>query len=264
MAYFRKAKAKAKARTKRGYKRRTGGVKGLVAKMVKVQLHKAIENKEQSLVFPLTAFNSGATFTSDVIQIVPSIARGTSGGERTGDQITARYFNIMGHILVNQTANDYPRSNMICRLMIVIPKQYPNQVISATQIPNWLPYVLKQGANGVALDGTIESMYLKPNYDVITVLADRKFYLKSSVIYTTTPSFGGDYAANWGTKMFNITLKVKNKKLKYSDNGPTPTQATTFAPSLLLACSFMDGSAPTTLSTPISMAFTSTLSYEDA
>lgn len=264
MAIYRKSGGKALSgrKPKSAYRKRPAGVKGLVAKMVKVQLHKAIENKEASHTFPMTAFNSSASVIGDVIRITPDIRRGTSGGERTGDQITARYFNLQGHITVNESVNDVPRSNLLVRIMIVIPKQYPTQYIAGAQIANWLPYVLKQGANGVALDGSIQSMYLKPNYDVVTVLAERKIYLKSSVLYGT----GTDrVSVNWGAKLFNISLKVKNKIMKYSDSQTLATDtSTTFAPSLILGCCFMDGSSPTLLTTPINMGFTSTLSYEDA
>ena len=259
MAYFRKAKAKAKGRRPAKAKaRKTGGVKALVAKMVKVQLHKNIENKLQALNFPITNFNSAASSAGDVIRIIPRMAQGVGDGDRTGNQVTIRNFNIKGHMNIIPTGSDVARTRVMVRMMIVIPKQYPTQDVAVTGLANWLPYVLKLGNGSQALDGTIASMYLPANREIITVLADKKFYLNSDYFSALGLE---NYSARYTTKFFNFNLKAKGKVLKYDDLGQYPLN---YSPSLLLSYCFLDGSAPSTLSTALSMSFISVLDYEDA
>lgn len=258
MPYFRK-KGNAKAK-KRVYKRRTGGVQALVTKMVKVQLHKAIENKLQAKEFALTTFNNAATAAGDCIRVMPDIFNGTGDGDKTGNQITGRIFNIRGHMNVIPSSLDAPRSRIMVRMLIVIPKKFPTVDVAANNTPFWINEVLKQGNSGYPLDGTIKSMYLPTNRDVVTVLADKKFYLNSNYFFSASAPLT-NFSTNFSTKFFNINLNVKNKVIKYYDSAPNSSN---YDPTLLFSYCFLDGSAPSALSTSMSMAFVSTLSYEDA
>lgn len=257
---FRKARAKAKKpAAKRVYRRRnTGGVKALVAKMVKVQLHKQVENKLVSLDFPLTNFNNAASSSGDVIQIVPTMHQGSGDGERTGNQVTMRNLNIKGHINVIPSGSDVARTRVMVRMLLVIPKQFPTNDIAVANTGSWLPYVLKVGNSSAPLDGTIPSMYLPTNREIITVLADKKIYLNSDYFSALGLE---NYSARYTTKFFNFNLNVKNKVLRYDDGNVLPLN---YSPTLLLSYCFLDGSAPSSLSTALSMSFISVLDYEDA
>jgi len=263
MAYFRK-KARVvkitKAKAKRNYRRKSsGGVKSLVAQMIKTSLHKQLENKEQSLVFNTTNFNNGATLVGDVIKIIPVISQGLEGGQRVGDTITARSFNLKGHMCIIPAGNDVPRSRIMVRIMVVVPRKFPTNDVAQLGIANWLPYVLKLGNDGVALDGTIRSMYLPVNKEIITTLVDKKYYLNADYFKNDSSE---NYATNLACKFFNFNFKVKDKVLRY--NGDLSDEPTNYSPTLLFSFAFLDGSSPSVLSTSMSMTFVSTLSYEDA
>ena len=252
-------KKNAPKKGKRPYKKRTtGGVKALVNKIVKIQLHKQVENKLTSLSFALTNFNSTASSAGDVIRIIPRMSQGVGDGDRTGNQVTMRNFNVKGHINVIPTGSDVARTRLLVRLMVVIPKQYPTNDVATAGLANWLPYVLKLGNTAQGLDGTIPSMYLPANTEMVTVLADKKIYLNSDYFSALGLE---NYSARYTTKFFNLNFKVKNKVLKYDDLGQLPLN---YSPSLLLSYCFLDGSAPSTLSTAVSMSFISVLDYEDA
>jgi len=257
--YRRKAKANAKAKPRKYAKKaRGGGIKSLVTKMVKVQLHKNVENKLCSLEFPITDFNSGATSSGDVIQIIPLMSQGVGDGSRTGNQVTMRNFNIKGHMNIIPNANDVPRARVLVRMLIVIPRQFPTNDVATANTGTWLPYVLKIGNASAPLDGTIQSMYLPTNREVITVLADKKIYMNSDFVNKTGAE---NYSARFVTKFFNYNFKVKNKVLRYDDASTLPLN---YSPSLLLSYCFLDGSPPSSLSTALSMSFVSVLDYEDA
>ena len=254
-------KKNAPKKGKRAYKKRTRyGVKSLVTKLVKVQLHKAIENKLQAREFGLTTFNNAATSAADCIRIMPDIFNGTGDGDKTGTQITGRTFKIKGHMNVIPSSLDAPRSRIMVRMMIVIPKKFPTLDVAANNTLFWINEVLKQGNSGSPLDGTIKSMYLPPNRDVVTVLADKKFYLNSNYFFSASAPLT-NFSTNFVTKFFSINLPVKNKVIKYYDSAPN---SSTYDPVLLFSYCFLDGAAPAALSTSMNMSFVSVLEYEDA
>jgi len=261
MPFYRKKRVVAivAKKPKRAYKsRKNSGVKNLVAKMVKTQLHKNIENKLCSLEFPLTDFNSGATSSGDVIQLIPTMSQGTGDGNRTGNQVTMRNFNIKGHMNIIPNPNDQPRSRVLVRMLVVIPRQFPTNDISVSNTGTWLPYVLKVGNASAPLDGTIQSMYLPTNREIITTLVDKKIYMNSDFF---SKSGSENFSTRFVTKFFNFNLKVKQKVLRYDDASTLPLN---YSPSLLLSYCFLDGSPPSSLSTALSMSFVSVLDYEDA
>jgi len=87
MPYFRrKGKAKAKPYTKKPKKATgRGGIKGLVTQLVKVQLHKQVEDKMSHLVYNLANFNSSATSAADCLQVLPDVAQGVGENQRIGN-----------------------------------------------------------------------------------------------------------------------------------------------------------------------------------
>jgi len=260
MPFYGKKRTTSIPRKKRTYKKRSGGVKNLVAKMVKVQLHKAVENKLGALEFPITNFNSGATINSDCIRIMPAVANGTGDGQKTGNQITARKFSLKGHMNVIPQSLDSPRSRIMARMLVVIPKKFPTVDVASNNVLYWLGDVLKQGNSGSALDGTIKSMYLPVNREVVTCLADKTFYLNASY-FNSGSSPQTNFSTQFATKLFSLNFKVKNKVIKYYDGAP---DSSNYDPTLLFSYCFLDGSATSSLTTAMSMAFVSVLEYEDA
>jgi len=258
MAYFRKKRMAVPKARKAKRTGRSTSVKGLVAKMVKVELHKAVENKLVSLEYPITDFNSGATSSGDVIQVIPTMSQGVGDGNRTGNQVTMRNFNIRGHMNIIPNGNDEPRSRVLVRMLVVIPRQFPTNDISVANTGSWLPFVLKIGNSSAPLDGTIQSMYLPTNKEIITTLVDKRFYMNSDFFSKLGTE---NYSTRFVTKFFNFNLKVKSKILRYDDAQTIPLN---YSPSLLLSYCFLDGSPPSSLSTCLSMSFVSVLDYEDA
>jgi len=253
MPFFRK---KAITKKKRTVKRKpTANVK-LIKKVVKAAIHREVENKTSSLVFPLTAFNSAADLFGDCIFVLPLILQGTQESGRIGSSITARSLSIKGHINSIPANADATRARVMVRMMIVQPKAFRNLQTAQANFTSWLGRVLRNGNTEMGLNGSIESLYLPANHEVVTVLADRKITLMPDYF------IGSSLATRLITKFFTINLKVKQKKLVYSEG--TPSYPMGYAPILLFSYCYLDGSAPSDLSTALQMSFVSTLSYEDA
>jgi len=253
MPFFRK---KAYTKKKRTVKRKpTANVK-LIKRVVKAAIHREVENKTASELFPIANFNSSASLFGDCIFAIPSVVQGTQENGRVGSSVTARSLTIKGHVNTIPVASDVTRSRIIVRMMVVQPKAFRNCQTAQANFTSWLGRVLRYGNTEMGLNGTIESTYLPANHEVVTVLADRKIVLTPD--YFTGSSFG----ARLVTKVFTINLKVKGKKLLYSE--ATPGYPMGYAPILLFSYCFMDGSSPSDLSTSLQMTFVSTLSYEDA
>jgi len=254
---FSKAKAKAKP---------AGGVKAMCQKMIKMELHKAIENKQAQFREVGTNYNSACSGAGDVKRLVPLIGQGDTEVTRTGNQITARSLVIRGHLLL--TPNDsQPRGNIRVRLMVLTPKSLPNTILSTANTGTWQDRILKDGTNFMGLNGTIPSLYLPVNSDAVTVHYDKQFTLSDTVTAQAgLPSLTGNFVVSdysKGYKAFYINVRCKGKVLKYNeiiDNDPT-----NFGPVLCVSYVHLDSRySPDVLDTALQVSYVSVLDFEDA
>lgn len=230
----------------------------LIRKVASEQVHKQIEDKQQSLDYGLTIFNNAASGSGDQLRVFPLIALGVNSADRNGDTVTVRNFTLMGHIVVNPpiVTADTARMRIMVRMIVLQPKTYGTYTSAAANI-SWMDTVLRAGNSVQGLDGTIRSMYYPVNYEAFTVFGEKRLILQSDAFISSTSIPQSRFAV----EMFKMNMKLKNHKVKYNDTGSEPIG---FCPILLLGYSFLDGTGPNIASTSLSMSFNTTVKYEDA
>lgn len=227
------------------------------------------EVKEVCVVQNLTQFNSGINDAGDNRQIIPSMSKGTNAYNRVGDQCVALKLAIRGHMIMNSTYQDSNSARIGVRMMIVQPKRYLNQsdVSSGT---GWQAALLRRGSGTFGFTGSIADLYCPINRDAVTVYYDRVFYLSMPVVQRTTTA--GTTLVNTATetsvdmykttKMFKITLKLRNKLLKYDDllGGTYPEN---WGPVMINGYAHLNGASADVTNTQLGVAFDSTLYFKD-
>lgn len=248
------SKKRAAPRRKRVFK----NSKSFVKKVESI-IHKQVETKQASRTLPLTAFNSAADTSSDIYPIFPLVTQDATEAGRNGDQIRAQKMVLKGHII--QTINGAASySRIAVRMLICQPKLFTNLPSISANANNWLPYVLRQGNISSGLDGTIASLYSPVDTSIITCYYDKVTYISMPVMVTSA----GQQEMRNSVKFFSKTFNLKNKLLQYNSNYQLNTSPTNYSPVCLLSYVFLDGTAPSTLFTNVSMSWTNTLYYEDA
>lgn len=257
-------------RKRRVYKtsKKTAKPSKTLVKQIKSVIHQQSENKEAYRALGLTPFNSGIDNTGDSVAVMPDISTGTQDNARIGDQIRAQKLTMRGHII---SASSIPlssaNSRIAVRLMVVQPKYLSNRVTVLAQSTVWQSTLLKKGGSTTGFTGEISDLYAPINTDAITCYYDKVMYLPTPQVYVGNP--GGtqlvvtaiDVAKS--CKFFNITLKVKNKLVKY-DATISTVQPVNYSPTFLLGYVHLDGSAADVVTTQVSAAFDAIFQYEDA
>lgn len=245
-------------------------------KMVQKIIHKDAETKQKSYVFTTTAFNSGVNSSGDVLRLLPPIDQGVAESQRIGDTITGQKVDVRGHFFINVTPNvstltgSLPttipaNARLMIRAFLCSVKKFSNYDDAVSNVSSWSSSFLKNGNSSQQLDGSIESMYLPVNTDVITVHKEIKRYITVPVLTSTStgvPSnwiIGQSFNPAGSVKFFNANLKCK-KVLKYDDTNFSPQN---YAPFMVISYAHLDGSSPDILETRISASYVSTLFYED-
>ena len=229
----------------------------LIKKVAADQVHRQIEKKQQSYDLALTTFNNAATGFGDQLRVMPFINLGVNSADRTGDTITLRSLRVLGHMVVNPAiiTADNARQRIMVRMVILQPKTYGTYTTMQANA-GFMDTVLRNGNSTQSMDGTIRSMYLPFNTEAFHIFSSKRVILRSDAIIAN-----GNINGQYATEFFNFDLKIKNKKIKYNDTSSEPMA---FCPIMLLAYTFLDGSATSLLSTSVSMSFNSTVTYEDA
>ena len=242
------------------------------AKKVNAVIHKAVETKDASYTLSVTDFNGPVSNVQDVSRIVPTIQNGTTNGTRIADQILGQKIDFRGHMMINTVFNTTgttiptaipANARLMIRAAIVSIKKFNNfDDVSATTA--WMNSILKNGANLQGLDGTLQSMYLPWNKDVITVHKEFKKYVTIPVIYAQTATATGFSNTAVGfensIKFMNATVKCK-KLLKYDNTSFSPQN---YAPFFICSYAHLDGSSADLITARITASYVSTLFYEDA
>lgn len=230
-----------------------------LSKTIKSKINQFQETKMASRDLGFVNYNNQASVQGDVITLLPGVLAGIEEDQRVGTDIRCQSFYLKGLINVNPIHLDKPRARILMRMMVVQPIAYKNVVAAAAQFQQWLPNLLKQGSQPTGLDGSIKSMYLPINTDVITCYWDKRIEMISD-FYEDAQS--GNFAIHFASKQFGFKLNVKNKILRFDTRSqPEPNN---FAPILLVSYCFMDGSAPVFTTTAVSMQAITVLKYKDA
>lgn len=237
--------------------RPTSNIVKLMKKVAAAEVHRNMEDKQQSLDYALSPFNNIATGSPDQLRVFPYINLGTNSADRNGDTINLRSLKLLGHVTVTPAyvTADVPRQRIMVRMVVLQPKRFGTYTACAAT-PDWMFQVLRNGNSVQSLDGSIASMYYPWNYEAFHIFAEKRIILKSDA-FIASATLNGQYA----TEMFNLPLKFKNKKIKYTDTSSEPIG---FCPMLLVSYAFLDGSAASTLSNAISLSFNVLAKYEDS
>lgn len=265
-----------RAKKRRGNRRRRNAVRKAVQRVKKSNFRKnvikvmreQIETKEAYTTNSsagLIKYNSGINSVADITNILPAISKGTNDNERVGERVRALRLNVRGYIKFDyNSAPASPASSVGVRMMIVSVKGR-NSYDMATINGNALFSLLKKGGTSTAFTGILSDLTAPINRDLFTVHHDKVMYLKQDMVYQTgTPT--GDITTSDVSKLirfFNLNVKCRNKDLKYEDATNSGIWPTNFYPFLLIGYTYLDGSAPDTVSTKLGLEFTSTLKYED-
>lgn len=204
---------------------------------------------------------SGITAVNDILRILPAIANGTGPCFRIGDQLKCQSLTISGNLLLNpQMTTTFAFTRVAVRIMVVSSKRYPTYA-DATGQSNWLDSLLQKGTVVTNFSGIQSDLFAPLNREVVTVHADKVYYMDAPFLGTTA---GYAQGAQDTIKYFNIKIPCKGKVLKYDPNISSSLLPSNFGPVLLFGYVFMDGTAPTTVFTPVSCQYVSTFNFEDA
>lgn len=268
---YRKRASKAKLPYKRRAARRNK-ISKTFAKKVNSLIHKQVETKDVSYNLSVTDFNGPVSNVADVCRIVPNLQNGNTNGTRIADNILGQKIDFRGHMMINTVFNTTGTSiptaipanaRLMIRAAIVSIKKFNNfDDVSATTA--WMNSILKNGTVLQGLDGTLQSMYLPWNKDVITVHKEFKKFVTNPVIYAQTATATGFSNTAVGfensIKFMNCTVKCK-KVMKYDNTSFSPQN---YAPFFICSYAHLDGSAADFLTARITASYVSTLFYEDA
>jgi len=221
----------------------------LIKKVAAAEVHRNIEDKQQSLDFALTAFNNAVNVASDIHRLFPLVGTGTNSGDRTGDSIKLKSLIIRGHLTL--TAPVLANGRIIVRMVICQPRSLGTYGL-ITASTSWLDTVLRNGNSTQGLDGTIKAMYLPTNTEGIQVWKDKTFYLDSYMTSTASTYYG--------LQMFKFEIPVANKTVRFDTTSAEPMA---FSPCLLVSYAYAEGTAPGATGS-IQYSFNSTMKYEDA
>lgn len=209
----------------------------------------------------LVKCNSGIDSTGDMFQVIPNITQSTADNGRIGDQVRAKSLNIKGFVKmdIGTPLNGTAIPTVLCRMMVVSLKSKPNYTeASSSSAP--LASLLKKGGVTTNFNGYLRDIYAPINTDLFTIHHDRKFYLRQDY----NNGAAGPMDISRTIKFFNLPVRCKNRLLKYDSAVSSGLLPTNFGPMILFGYTFLDGSAPDSVSTRLGIQYDTIFNYEDA
>lgn len=253
-------KTKAKTRPKSAPAKISKAMAKAVTSIVQKETHKDQETKVAYHQQNLLTYNNAIDTTTDIRYVLPAVGMGIDSNERIGDELRAQKLRIQGHLLMTvQGVINYCRVGV--RLMIVQPKAYNDQISIFNNYNVWMPALLKKGAVASAFDGSISSLYAPINRDTMTCWHDELIIMTVPQMVTAV----GQQETAQSVKFIDFNINLRNKKFKYStafNSDLYPING--YSPMILLGYAFLDGTGPGAATNLISMAYTSSLYYEDS
>lgn len=265
-----KKKTLGKRRVRRG--KRSNRPNKMFAKKVRAVIHSQNETKTVSTILQATDFNGIVNNVADVQRIIPTLQNGTQNGQRVSDQVTAQNIKFQGHMMINIVSNTTgttiptaipSTARIMVRAAIISIKKYRNYD-DVSNTTNWMNSILQNGNALQGLDGTIQSMYLPWNKDVVTVHKEFKRLVTIPAIFAQTATATGFSNTAVGfeqsVKFLKATIKCK-KVLNYDSTSFSPQN---YSPFFICSYAKLDGSPADILVSRVTCSYVSTLHYEDA
>lgn len=204
-------------------------------------------------------YNSGIDSQGDIKAVVPNMSQGTGDSQRIGDRVRAHHHVVKGCLQLASPQSVIAACRVAVRLMVVQPKAFSSLLSIQNNATTWLSYLLKRGSITTNFQGTLQDLWTPINNDAITTYYDKRFYL--STAYSATAAGYADLKDS--IKFFTIRFRYKNKLLKYDSNidgGLTPVD---FNPVIIMGYTFLDGTAPSSISTYVSLSYDTVFTFQD-
>ena len=245
-----------------------------IKQYVKKEIHKNIENKFDSrTVNPvqIPAFIGDNNTAGNIFPIFPTIQQGVTSHNRTGNKITPKSMIIKGYITLDMTDNTADYDRICVRLVAGFAKRYPLAADMLSDIAgnpgnNWTNELIDYGDGGkVPFDGTLRALQSPINRECFTV--KKQVFMKLSRPRFNNQLLSGSdtyrYSGN-STRFFTMKIACP-KTIIYKDNDGQPNN---FSPVLCAGYTLLNGANPGVPSAlsfkPVTISFTTRLSYEDA
>lgn len=260
MPFYPKRRKYARKGVRKG-KRAAKSSKSFVKKVQKI-IHADVETKQAYHIMAPTNFNSGIDASGDAIRILPNISQGVAENNRIGNQLKAQNLMVKGCISWSPsvgTFGSFANARLGVRVFIVQPRQFSNVNDVLTNTATWMPVLLQKGGVAAPFTGQINDLWAPLNSEAFIKYYDKVFMLNG----TYQASNVGFSQLLGATKMFSISLKCRNKTLKY-ENTLSSNNPTNYAPVMCFGYAHLDGSGPDTVSTAITCQFDSVFNFEDA
>lgn len=248
---------------------RSKGLTNTEKKEVKSMIHAENEDKINSAYQPDILHNS-AIGAGDLIPLTPRIGTGTLDGQRVGNEIIAKSLSLQGLLNIEFNAHTN-RSRLGIRVMVFSVKGYADGPGAITNAALWIGGLLRRGTDVQPFDGYARSFFLPMNHDLVTVHADKRYYLSAPFQYNTSltppPATSLAIQSYYMCKYFKLSVKCKNKKLRYSaitTGGGVDNTANNYGPLYAIGYCKLDGSNPDVLDTGVRSSTLSIIKYEDA
>lgn len=174
------------------------------------------------------------TATSEMMALLPKIPQGDNREQRLGSKIKLKS-NVTDFFFHMPPATDHTSvySSVACRLLVMSPKIIAKQ---STLYANWAggealnAKYLRDGSTETRFYGDLNSLRYPVNTALFRTHADKRFTLNRGLI--VTEGAAGSANVPDSQKHIRISLKVKSKYLRFSDDGVV--EADNFAPFALL------------------------------
>jgi len=247
-------------RTQSGRKKPTESTK-LVKRYVKKQIDAGKETGEKLGVSP-GGSGSGTSYDnyqfpgipttqSDLINLNLPITQGDERDTRQGSKVklVSHRCEFMFHVPPAFNASDSASASIQCRLLVLSARNFKKYSEFATE---WSPgssmlyrKYLRNGADETSFQGDLWSLTWPVNTGNFITHADKRFTLNRGRIQgLESSSDQGATRIPDVIKKINVNLKVKNKKLEWSDAGNSEYNG--YAPFAILLYAPTNGSVSTT------------------
>lgn len=217
MVFYGKKRGIGKKRVQRRKRVYRPKVSRALKSYIKRTVHNNIENKS------IINYGANLAITTSVngvvpstLNLVPTIAQGTSNSQRTGNEVKITKAYLRGFVnLLPYNATSNPMISPLWVKMFLVRSKYINtNLISQTDINSSF---LNGGASNIPLQGNTLDMLFDVNRDTWTLLATKTFKIGQTAFNGTsgdTPT--GDNSPMSQRFYFNFTKHLK-RPLKYPD-----------------------------------------------
>lgn len=240
--------------------RRAGMVRRGLTRVVRSIVNRTQETKYVTCPVEINVAHNSAMGQSDQFRVMPAVGPGTGDFQRVGDTIRPTGLWLRGVIAMN-TSTIKPLAVRILCLQFKGNKTWTaaqNAWSTNSDYKNLLKYNTETGsADNLEFTGNQQDLFMPVNREMFDVLGDRTLKLTGHLNNTATES------APHGTLSRSFAMKIRTPPvIRYSNS--TTTEPQNFAPFFTVGYSYLDGTAPDTVTTAVIANVYAQLYYKDS